>query len=223
MTHRDDNGNVQVDFVWGNFPMQPNDDRETNLDPTLDSHSIVYDGYSNFPGFIADYSGDEDSGLEAVIPNVVRLTRSAAEDLLATKNLEIFAVDHNLTVSYLESTGTTLRVTAYDTNWNNWGAGYTDGALIGLREGDQVNFSVNYDGDPLSLPSNSVVTAVNVDGDSSWFEIKTPTDLNLDGSADGTVYAGDNLINVVTMQRDNYAPGMIVDEYTGVHVRFIAD
>ena len=27
MTHRDDSGNVQVDFVWGNMPLQPNDDR----------------------------------------------------------------------------------------------------------------------------------------------------------------------------------------------------
>lgn len=27
MTHRDDAGNVQVDFVWGNLPLQPNDDR----------------------------------------------------------------------------------------------------------------------------------------------------------------------------------------------------
>lgn len=25
----DDKGNVQVDFVWGNFPLQPNDDRDT--------------------------------------------------------------------------------------------------------------------------------------------------------------------------------------------------
>lgn len=27
MTKRDDSGNVQVDFVWGNLPLQPNDDR----------------------------------------------------------------------------------------------------------------------------------------------------------------------------------------------------
>lgn len=51
----DDNGNVRVDFAWGNMPMQPNDGREANggelLDPLLDNHEIVYTARSGFPGY----------------------------------------------------------------------------------------------------------------------------------------------------------------------------
>lgn len=43
--------NVRIDFVWGNIPMQPNDDRDEGLDPELDSHIIATDGWSSFPEF----------------------------------------------------------------------------------------------------------------------------------------------------------------------------
>jgi hypothetical protein len=222
MTHRDDAGNVQVDFVWGNLPMQPDDDRDTNLDPALDNHVIATTGYSNFPGYIPNYAGDDDTGLEFVVPNVLRKSLNEADALITAAGGQMYAVNHNLTISYLESTGTTLRVTAYDTEYANW-ANTSGAALVGLRVGDEVNFSVNYDSDPLSLPSNSVVTNVNNDGNSSWFEIKTPTDLGLDGAADGTVYAGNNIVDVVTVVRPNTGPGTIQDEGRNINVRYIGD
>lgn len=63
MTQRDDKGNVRVDFAWGNFPMQPNDDRldgevtilDQSTSPVLgtgDSHNvnaIAWDNYPNVP------------------------------------------------------------------------------------------------------------------------------------------------------------------------------
>lgn len=74
----DSSGQVAVDFVWGNFPMQPNDDRagavdpaniggtdgdyswsattrvaSGRLDPALDSHAIVEAAYSGYPAFVA--------------------------------------------------------------------------------------------------------------------------------------------------------------------------
>jgi hypothetical protein len=76
----DSAGNVQVDFVWGNFPMQPNDERAdgtptatvttnpvgnyggwTNtgtvqsalLDTTKDGHNIATADWAGFPSFIA--------------------------------------------------------------------------------------------------------------------------------------------------------------------------
>jgi hypothetical protein len=60
----DDLGNVQVDFAWGNVPMQPNDGRGTNvLDPVLDSHEIVYLGWNGFPGYVPNTtSGNTGSG-----------------------------------------------------------------------------------------------------------------------------------------------------------------
>jgi len=57
----DDKSNVQVDFVWGNFPIQPNDVREdtptnngntfpsTLLDPTVSFHNTVVGAYNGYP------------------------------------------------------------------------------------------------------------------------------------------------------------------------------
>ena len=74
----DTSGNVAVDFVWGNFPMQPNDDRtdgtavevvaadaaqnkswsgyslkpSARLNAALDSHAIAEAEWANYPSFI---------------------------------------------------------------------------------------------------------------------------------------------------------------------------
>lgn len=105
---KDDSGNVQVDFVWGNFAPQPDELRDgaensfgggsgdhgwdstvylnsstldtvitTNIGtpvktvPVLNFHNALVEGYSNFPGFIADYAGDNDPDLEVVVPEFV--------------------------------------------------------------------------------------------------------------------------------------------------------
>jgi hypothetical protein len=75
----DTSGNVAVDFVWGNFPMQPNDDRtdgtasvvvaanasgnkswsgysvypSARLNPALNNHAIAEADWANYPSFIA--------------------------------------------------------------------------------------------------------------------------------------------------------------------------
>jgi len=75
----DSSGNVFVDFVWGNFPMQPNDDRtdgtavevvannasgnyawtghsvypSARLNAALDNHAIAEAEWAGFPGFVA--------------------------------------------------------------------------------------------------------------------------------------------------------------------------
>jgi hypothetical protein len=75
----DSSGNVAVDFVWGNFPMQPNDDRtdgtasvvvaanasenyawsgysvypSARLNASYDSHAIAEAEWANYPSFIA--------------------------------------------------------------------------------------------------------------------------------------------------------------------------
>lgn len=60
----DNDGHPQVDFVWGNFPLQPNDERGTNvLDPVLDSHEIAYLGWNGFPSYVPNTtSGNAGSG-----------------------------------------------------------------------------------------------------------------------------------------------------------------
>jgi hypothetical protein len=207
--------------------LQPNDDRDTNLDYSLDNHVIADIGWSNFPGFIPNYSGDDDSGLEAVVPECVRITRTHAHALLEAANLDWYEVAHNLEINYLESTGTTVRVSAYNESWNNWG-GYQGAELNGLRVGDQVNIDATYtlNAAPVAVNfSNVTVTAINVDGTDSWFEFKTTTALDpaLDVEVTGDVYAGDNLLDVITLQRSNHAAGSIKDEGFEVHLRYFAD
>lgn len=46
---KDDLGNAFVDFVYGGRPIQPNEGRETPLDPELDGHKVVTDGYNGYP------------------------------------------------------------------------------------------------------------------------------------------------------------------------------
>ncbi|CAB4153293.1 hypothetical protein UFOVP621_69 [uncultured Caudovirales phage] len=243
-------GNVAVDFVWGGMlPMQPDDDREDDgyftlpqvedaywsparlytselLDDTLDSHSIATTGYANFPKFLPNYAGDGDTGFEVQIPNLVRKTIAQAEDILdGIDNAgSLFTAIHDLTVSYVETTGKTVRVTAYDHDWNSWGAsnnGYANSYLMGLRVGDQLKGTITITTDPTSsvVLNNAVVTKVNVDGVNSYFEyeraLATPA---IDHAATGTIIAGTNLVNVITLQRST-----LRDEGQQVNVRVFND
>ena len=255
MTHRDDSGNVQVDFVWGNFPMQPDDDRtdtyvytpgvqnvgwsgyEVHYSDTLRTadyypelnildgrvstdHIRAAIGYSNFPGYIPDYAGDDDSGLEAVVPNVVGLTNAEASYRLGLVNLDIRANWHNPTIFYLESTGKTVRVYAYDEDAQ--GGGYAEAYLVGLKAGDNVWVdNTEYDFGPEYV----TVTAVNEDGENSWFEFETAAaiDPSLDTMAGGTVWAAGNTVNVIKMMRGWNQPGDIKDEGTNIYVRGLGD
>lgn len=240
----DDAGNTQVDFVWGNFPLQPNTGRDEDLDPLLDNHHLATTGYANYPQFIPNYDGliqydrfgnvmnndtqddgTADQGLEVVIPDFVRLTLSAADDLAGNVGLQLYTFSHVLTASYIESTGKTVRVTAYDEDYGNW-SNATNAALNGLKVGDELDLSaLTDDADPaVSLGLGVVkVTKVNNDDNNSWFEFKSSTELNLDKVALGTIYAGPNLVNIITVQRPNVtAPGMIANEDRNINVRYFA-
>jgi hypothetical protein len=97
----DSSGNVAVDFVWGNFPLQPNDERLENgalavlnqvagalLTPTKGNHEIAYRNWSDYPLYTPNTAGDEDvlvSGAYvgyAIVPNVSGLTTAVASRVL---------------------------------------------------------------------------------------------------------------------------------------------
>ena len=84
----DDNGNVAVDFVWGNMPLQPNDVRRdnggTNLDYTKDSHNIAEDGWNGYPLYTPNTTGTQSGGVDYVkVPSVLgQLTADATDTLL---------------------------------------------------------------------------------------------------------------------------------------------
>jgi hypothetical protein len=83
----DSKGNVAVDFVWGNFPLQPNDVRRdnggTNLDYTLDSHNIAESAYNGYPQYTPNDDGAFTAGVAyVVVPNVLgQLTADAVDTL----------------------------------------------------------------------------------------------------------------------------------------------
>ena len=88
----DDLGNVVVDFVWGNFPMQPNDVRAENggglLDYTLDSHNIVEDGWNGYPLYTPNSAGSQTSGTDYItVPNVLGAVAADASTLLGDLEL----------------------------------------------------------------------------------------------------------------------------------------
>jgi hypothetical protein len=90
----DDAGNVAVDFVWGNFPLQPNDDREENggglLDATLDNHSIAYEGWNGYPLYTPNTAGAEGAGY-IVVRSVLGETTANATDILEDAGLVVTA------------------------------------------------------------------------------------------------------------------------------------
>ena len=78
---------VKVDFAWGSIPMQPNDDRDINLDPALDSHIIATSQYEGFPAFTPGAPFD-DTIPNVEVPNLVGLTFAEAQDALAAAGLD---------------------------------------------------------------------------------------------------------------------------------------
>ena len=84
----DDKGNVAVDFVWGNFPLQPNDVRRdnggSNLNYALDSHNIAEDGWNGYPLYTPNTTGTQSGGVDYVkVPSVLgQLTADATDTLL---------------------------------------------------------------------------------------------------------------------------------------------
>jgi len=89
----DSAGNVAVDFVWGNFPLQPNDVREENggdlLDPDLDNHVIAYEGWNGYPLFSRPgLAGLEGAGY-IVVPSVIGQTTANATDILEDAGLVV--------------------------------------------------------------------------------------------------------------------------------------
>jgi hypothetical protein len=96
----DSSGNVAVDFVWGNFPLQPNDERIENggtvLDPALDNHEIAYQNWNGYPlvidadnnSVLEGTAGPEGAGF-IVVPSVLGSTTAVASRVLVDDGLVV--------------------------------------------------------------------------------------------------------------------------------------
>lgn len=235
-------GNVQVDRVWGNFPLQPNDDRaddftvigggsgDNGWDQTYlygsdtlrtiayvnndavqdlfditprtpaDSHTIATTGYSNFPGYIPNYAGDGDAGLEAVVPAVRGLLRNDGQNALLAANLDYDRTYVNYDLVAVTSTGKVVTVE-------------TDGDHE-LQVNDVVSVDYN-DGDEFS-GTWSDVTITAKTADTFSFELSVAPDPALDFSSTGYVWTNNRFI----VAQDTPA-GDIIDEGTAVVIRVL--
>jgi hypothetical protein len=111
----DDGGNVAVDFVWGPFPLQPNDVRPNavgaigtpgRLDFSLDTHNIAETGWNGYPLYVPNTEGGFTSGIAyAVVPNILGLTQAEATDALKDAGLAAGAVTTSGTGATEENDG----------------------------------------------------------------------------------------------------------------------
>lgn len=111
----DSSGNVAVDYVWGNFAPQPNDERadgtptitttvggdqnvswthyskiaSARLNPALGNHADIETAWSGYPSFAANTAGEKLSGVYYIaVPNVLGLTTALALDALKDAGYE---------------------------------------------------------------------------------------------------------------------------------------
>jgi len=121
----DSAGEVAIDFVWGNFPIQPNDARPNTtaerLDPALDSHIIALSGWNGYPQYTPDTPGEDVAGSTDYIltPNVLGLTTALAQDALKDASFGTITVNTAATNAAKSITdvdraegSTTARITA---------------------------------------------------------------------------------------------------------------
>lgn len=86
-------GEVAIDFVWGNFPIQPNDARPNatanRLDPALDNHIIALSGWNGYPLYNPNTAGEDVAGPTdyVLVPSVLGLTTALATDAMKDASL----------------------------------------------------------------------------------------------------------------------------------------
>jgi hypothetical protein len=103
-------GEVAIDFVWGNFPIQPNDARPDTaagrLDPALDNHIIALSGWNGFPQYAPNTAGEDVLGATdyVLVPNVLNLTTALATDAMKDASLTVTTATSSANASGFKAT-----------------------------------------------------------------------------------------------------------------------
>jgi len=148
-------GNVAVDFVWGNFPLQPNDVREENggelLDPDLDNHVIAYEGWNGYPLYTPGEEGAEGAGY-IVVPSVIGSTTAVATNVLEDAGLVVTvgtaATNAKKDITRFNATSTTVAVVYTSTA----STAYPVGTKVVIAAGTEAG------SDPVNLPAYALGT-----------------------------------------------------------------
>jgi hypothetical protein len=132
----DDSGEVAIDFVWGNFPIQPNDARpdalENRLDPALDNHIIALSGWNGYPQYDPNTTGEDVAGSTdyVLVPSVLGLTTSLAADAMKDASLVVTTAAGATNVA---GSITDIDRTAGSTTVELTGVGFTAAYPVGTK------------------------------------------------------------------------------------------
>lgn len=218
-------GNVQVEFPWGNIPLQPDEDRDNGtagntgggaddygwstttkvisdvLNPALDNHIIATTGYANFPGYLDNYVGDGDTGLETVVPNVRGMLRVPGQNLIIASNLTYNRTYVNYDVTSIYVLGKEIQVV-------------TDGDHE-LKSRDVVNVDYN-NGDGYNGTWENVTIKDVPSSNSFVFDVPNPPVNEFNIGSYGWVWTNNRFIVGQSQE-----PGTIVDMGTEVAIRVL--
>jgi hypothetical protein len=164
----DSGGNVQVDHVWGNIPMQPNDVREENggglLVYALDNHRIAYEGWNGYPQYTPNTEGAEGAGY-IVVRSVIGQTTANATDILEDAGLVVTvataATNAAKDITRFNATSATVAVVYTSTA----STAYPVGAKVVISAGTEA------EADPVNLPAYALGTWTVTAADSSTITI----------------------------------------------------
>ena len=130
----DSAGEVAIDFVYGNLPIQPNDARPNaasatlsttvttrvagRLDPAADSHINALSGWNGYPQYTPNTAGEDVAGSVdyILVPDVRGFTTALAEDAMKDASLTVTtaaaATNAVSTITAVSRTGTTATITS---------------------------------------------------------------------------------------------------------------
>jgi hypothetical protein len=220
-------GEVAIDFVWGNFPIQPNDARPDaasatlsesvttrvagRLAPALDNHIIALSGWGGYPQFTANSAGEDVVGATdyVLVPSVIGLTTALATDAMRDASLvsttAAAATNTRTNVTRFNATTTTVAtITATSANTN-----YPVGTKVTLVAGTPAGEA------PVNLPAYAIgtftVTAVasnQITVSGSGFTVADTTGINATGTLAGL--AGTIKTQSLAAGANNIAPAAAV-------------
>jgi hypothetical protein len=212
----DDAGNVAVDFVWGNVPMQPNDDRPNTtagrLDPALDNHIIALSGWNGYPQYSPNTAGEDVVGPTdyVLVPEVRGFTTALAEDAMKDASLTVTtaaaATNARTNITRFDATSATVAY-IFATNAHT---NYPTGTKVTLVAGTPAGEA------PVNLPAYAIGTwtvtgsaasgQITVSG--SGFTVANTTGINATATLGGT--AGTIRVQSIAAGANQIAPAAAV-------------
>ena len=212
----DSAGEVAIDFVWGNMPIQPNDARPdalaNRLDPALDNHIIALSGWGGYPQFVANSTGEDVAGATdyVLVPSVLGLSTSLAQDAMKDASLTVTtataATNTKTDITRINATSATVAV-VYATSANtNYPLGTKVQIFAGTPAGEApVNI-------PAALVGTWTVTNASVSGQitisGTGFTVADTTGINATGTLAGA--AATIKTQSIAAGANNTAPGAAV-------------